>query len=78
MKVKKKMSYGEAIQMLSDREEEVLELAGKGHSNKQIAEELSISVQTVQAHRNAICNKIGVHGRGKLQKWYEKNQGVES
>lgn len=78
MKVKKKMSYGEALQMLSDREEEVLKLAGKGYSNKQIAEELTISVRTVQAHRNAICNKIGVHGRGKLQKWYENNQGVES
>ncbi|MEX0904573.1 MAG: LuxR C-terminal-related transcriptional regulator [Balneolaceae bacterium] len=70
MEVKKKLSYSEALKILSERESEVLALVGKGYSNKKIAAELSISVRTVQAHRNAICNKLGIHGRGRLTKWY--------
>ena len=48
---------------LSEREMEVLKLAAKGISNKDIADELSLSVRTVQAHLGNIFNKLGVGSR---------------
>jgi len=48
---------------LSEREMEVIRLAGRGMSNKDIAEELSLSVRTVQAHLGNIFNKLGVGSR---------------
>lgn len=48
---------------LSDREREVLKLAAKGLNNKDIAEELCISIRTVQGHINSIFHKLGVGSR---------------
>lgn len=48
---------------LTGRELEVLQLAAKGHSNKEIANELVLSVPTVKAHLVNIFNKLGVGSR---------------
>lgn len=48
---------------LTEREMGVLRLAAKGHSNKEIARELSLSLATVKAHLVSIFNKIGVGSR---------------
>src|SRR3990170_563646 len=48
---------------LSDRELEILRLAAKGLSNKQIASRLCLSARTVQAHLGNIFNKLGVGSR---------------
>lgn len=48
---------------LSEREMEVLRLAGKGISNKDIASQLSLSARTVQAHLGNIFSKLGVGSR---------------
>jgi len=48
---------------LSEREMEVLKLAAKGISNKDIAEQLFLSPRTVQAHLGNIFNKLGVGSR---------------
>jgi DNA-binding NarL/FixJ family response regulator len=48
---------------LSARELEILHLASKGISNKQIANELCLSARTVQAHLGNIFNKLGVGSR---------------
>jgi NarL family two-component system response regulator LiaR len=48
---------------LSDREKEVLKLAAKGMSNKDIADNLNISFRTVQGHLSSIFNKLGVGSR---------------
>lgn len=45
---------------LSDRETEVLKLLVGGRANKEIAEELFISIHTVVTHRKNISNKLGV------------------
>ncbi|MCL4371175.1 MAG: response regulator transcription factor [Chloroflexi bacterium] len=50
-------------EQLSDREMEVLRLAARGLSNKDIARELVLSVRTVQAHLGNIFNKMGVGSR---------------
>ena len=51
------------IEPLSEREVEVLKLAAKGISNRDIAEELSLSPRTVQAHLGNIFNKLDVASR---------------
>jgi DNA-binding NarL/FixJ family response regulator len=48
---------------LSDREIEVLSLIAAGNSNKLIADELSISEDTVKGHVKSILSKLGVNDR---------------
>ncbi len=52
-------------ELLSQRELEVLKLAARGMSNKDIGEALFISVRTVQAHLRSIFNKLGVGSRSE-------------
>lgn len=47
--------------MLSERERDVVRLAVCGLSNKQIAAELFISINTVQTHRKNIARKLDIH-----------------
>jgi NarL family two-component system response regulator LiaR len=48
---------------LSERELEVLKLAAKGLSNKEIASQLALSVRTVQSHLGHIFDKLAVSSR---------------
>ena len=50
---------------LSAREEEVLILLSKGYSNKEIAEQLSISAETVGSHLKHIYEKLHVRSRAE-------------
>ena len=45
---------------LSDRERDVLILVAKGLANKEIAEQLNISIHTVMSHRKNITHKTGI------------------
>jgi DNA-binding NarL/FixJ family response regulator len=51
---------------LSEREREVLQLVAEGHSNKEIAELLSVSPSTVETHRAHILQKLDVHNTAEL------------
>ena len=51
---------------LSQREREVLKLMIKGRINKEIADELHISLSTVIFHRNNICDKLNTRSIGRL------------
>ena len=54
---------GQASELLTPREVEVLRLAAKGMSNKDIASALFLSLRTVKAHLTNIFNKIGCNCR---------------
>jgi DNA-binding NarL/FixJ family response regulator len=53
----------EAVEPLTPRELDVLELLAQGLSNKSIASRLGISDQTVKFHVAAICGKLGAVNR---------------
>ena len=52
-----------SIEQLTRREREVLRALARGLSNKQIAEQLHMSVDTERTHMMNILNKLGVHSR---------------
>ena len=62
---------------LTDREKEVLRLIAEGKSNKEIAEQLFLSVKTVMVHRTNIMEKLDIHSRTELVK-YAIRQGLIS
>ena len=53
----------EALKELSDRESEVLRLIAWGHSNKEIATRMGISVKTVEAHKANAMRKLDMRSR---------------
>ncbi|WP_030265586.1 response regulator [Streptomyces violens] len=55
--------------ILTAREEEVLKLVAEGHSSKEIAETLVISVKTVQRHRANLLHKLGLRDRLALTRY---------
>ncbi|WP_274319101.1 response regulator [Paenibacillus qinlingensis] len=57
---------------LSEREREVLALIAKGFSNKEIAEQLIISVKTVESHKSNVMEKLGLKTRPELVKYAAK------
>lgn len=59
-------TFGNDSEMLSDRETEVLTLLIKGCTNKEIAENLNISVHTVISHRKNIVVKTGIKSQAGL------------
>jgi NarL family two-component system response regulator LiaR len=58
-----KLTGQKPADVLSDREIEVLKLATRGLSNQDIADELCLSLRTVQAHLGHIFNKLQVSSR---------------
>jgi len=57
---------GERTAGLTARELEVLQLIAMGKSNKEIASELDVSVNTVAVHRANIMNALGLHKTAEL------------
>jgi two-component system response regulator NreC len=71
------LGAGQSDNGLSVREHEVLQLIVEGHSNKQIAEILCISIKTVQAHRAKIMTKLDLHDRSELVKYAIRKKIIE-
>ena len=55
--------------VLTPREAEILSALGRGHSSKQIARDLDLSVRTVETHRQSIKRKLGIEGQAELIKY---------
>jgi DNA-binding NarL/FixJ family response regulator len=54
-------SVAQELRVLTPREMEVLTLVAEGMTNQDIADHLSISIKTVQAHRANVMDKLGLH-----------------
>jgi DNA-binding NarL/FixJ family response regulator len=55
--------------ILTPREEEILKLIAEGHSSKEIADLLVISIKTVERHRANILSKLGMRDRLELTRY---------
>ncbi|MFA4901245.1 MAG: response regulator transcription factor [Desulfobaccales bacterium] len=66
-----------AYSILTTREREVLQLMAEGRNTNQIAENLCVSVKTVEAHRKQLMNKLDIHSVAELTK-YAIRQGLTS
>jgi len=63
---------------LSSREMEVLQLIAEGEANKQIAEALSISIKTVEKHRDHLMHKLDIHDTAGLTRYAISTGVIES
>ncbi|KAA0265629.1 MAG: DNA-binding response regulator [Chloroflexi bacterium] len=62
---------------LTLRETEVLKLIVQGYTNRQIGEELNISVRTAESHRANICGKLGLQSRVELVRYAREHGLIE-
>lgn len=62
---------------LSPREREVLQLLAEGHTTKQVAALLHVSVKTVETHRKNIMDRLGLRSIAELTK-YAIREGLTS
>jgi DNA-binding NarL/FixJ family response regulator len=65
------------LERLSPREREVFQLVAEGHTNREIAELLSIRPATVETHRSHILQKLELHSTAELVR-YAVQRGVIS
>jgi two-component system response regulator NreC len=62
---------------LTEREAEILGLIALGHTNAEIAEQLFLSVRTVESHRAHIQQKLRLTTRAELVKYALRHGLVE-
>lgn len=63
---------------LSSREIEVLQLIAEGKANKETAEELHISIKTVEKHRQNLMEKLNIHDTAGLTRYAIATGVIES
>jgi DNA-binding NarL/FixJ family response regulator len=56
----------DSYDLLSVREKEILQILASGKSNREIADQLHISISTVETHRNNIFQKLHLHNLAEL------------
>ena len=66
-----------AQQLLTPRERIVVQLVAEGHSNKQIAKVLSVSIKTVETHRAAIMRKLELTSTAALVRYAVRHKLIE-
>jgi DNA-binding NarL/FixJ family response regulator len=66
-----------SLQRLSPRQREVLQLVAEGHSSKEIAATLDISVKTAESHRGELMKSLNIHDIASLTR-YAIREGLVS
>jgi DNA-binding NarL/FixJ family response regulator len=56
----------DSYDLLTEREREVLQLVAEGKTNKEIANDLTLSLYTVDTHRTHILQKLNLHSVPEL------------
>lgn len=62
-----------AWELLTRREKEIIKLIAEGNRSKDIAEQLSISIKTVEKHRSNLMKKLDLHSVSNLTNYAMKN-----
>jgi DNA-binding NarL/FixJ family response regulator len=62
------------VARLSNREVQILNMIGRGMSSREIAQEFTLSVKTIESHRQTIKHKLGLATNSQLlqyaMKWF--------
>ncbi len=66
------------LAQLTSREREVLQLVAEGKANKQVADDLNISIKTVEKHRQHLMEKLGIHDTAGLTRYAISSGVIES
>ena len=67
----------ESVDPLTPREIDVLKLIVQGYTNRQVGEELNISVRTVEGHRANLSGKLGLRSRVELVRYAREHGFLE-
>lgn len=57
------------LDRLTSRQREVVQLIAEGHTTKDIAQRLGLSVKTVEAHRAQLMERLEIHDVASLVRW---------
>lgn len=58
-----------ARERLTSRQREILQLIAEGHTTKDIARRLGLSIKTVEAHRTQLMERLAIHDIAGLVRW---------
>ena len=61
------------LDLLTEREQEVLRLLALGHTNAEVGQKLHLSRRTVETHRSNIMKKLGLQNRAELVRFALEN-----
>ncbi len=75
--IKPTATLPELVEPLTHREKEVLQLIVQGYTNRQVGEELNISMRTVEGHRANLAAKLGLHSRVELVRYAREHGLIE-
>ncbi len=64
-------------EQISTREREILQLLAEGYSNREIADQLTLSLKTIETHRFNIMRKLGLHSITDLVLYAVRNHIIE-
>jgi len=74
--VKSKPDVISQLVKMTKREMEIVKLIADGFTNKEIAQELSLSAYTVKSHVHNILEKLSLHTRVHIAKFYETTKSA--
>jgi DNA-binding NarL/FixJ family response regulator len=66
------------LDALTDREIDILKLIVQGYTNREIGDELNISVRTVESHRSNLVEKLHLHSRVDLVRYAREHNLINS
>ncbi len=70
-------NVADPLDLLTNREREVLKLIAEGKTNKEIATILNLSVYTVDSHRGKVMEKLNLHSTGELVRFAMKHELID-
>lgn len=66
MRTLQQKNLQDSYELLTEREKEVLRLFAHGKSNKEAADSLELSVNTIETHRNSLMKKLNLHNTAEI------------